>query len=275
MHALQLQSTELLMKSSHAFSSLVTVAFSCLCWTTPCKAEDFSLPGAWQDTKLYFTAPIRWDSQDWLIFGGTVAAVAASHELDAKVRDHFAGKSPVLDGKDKHSTRDAIPAAALVAGTFGLALAANSPDGRNEAYRMLEAAALSGVTAEALKFAAGRSRPNETLRVDDWRSGGGSFPSLHATAAWAIGTVFAESGSDDYRWTRRILGYGVASFTAYERLHGNAHWFSDVVAGSAVGLYTGVFVMKRQFFRDSPVAVNLAPTEVGGISIQLTYTPRN
>src|SRR4051812_17989355 len=105
MHALLPPSTELLMKSSAAFASLLTIAFSCLCWTIPCKAADFSLPGAWEDTKLYFTAPIRWDSRDWLIFGGTIAAVAASHELDGKVRDHFAGKSPILDGKDPHSTR--------------------------------------------------------------------------------------------------------------------------------------------------------------------------
>jgi membrane-associated phospholipid phosphatase len=269
--------TALLMTSSRVISrALPTVVLSCLCWTAPpCKAEDFSLPGAWQDTKLYFTAPLRWDGEDWLIFGGTLAAVAASHGLDTQVRNHFAGKSPVLDGKDPHSTRDAIPAAALVGGTFGLAVLANSVDGRNEAYRMLEAAALSGVTAEALKYAAGRSRPNETLHLNDWRSGGSSFPSLHATAAWAIGTVFAESGSDDFRWTRRILGYGVASLTAYERLHGNVHWFSDVVAGSALGLYTGAFVMKRQFLRTDNVAINVAPTEVGGLSIQVTYTPRN
>jgi len=246
-----------------------------VCCTVPCRAEDFSLPGAWQDTKLYFTAPLRWDGEDWLIFGGTLAAIAASHGLDTPVRNHFAGKSPVLDGKDPHSTRDALPAAALVGGTFALALAVDSPDGRNEAYRMLEAAALSGITAEGLKYAAGRARPNETLHVNDWRSGGSSFPSIHATAAWAIGTVFAESGSDDFRWTRRILGYGVASFTAYERLHGNQHWFSDVVAGSALGLFTGAFVMKRQFLRTDAVAINLAPTEVGGLSIQVTYTPRN
>jgi len=249
-------------------------ALVCMCWTVQCEAEDFTLPGAWQDTKLYFTAPLRWDGEDWLLFGGTVAAVAAAHELDGRTRNHFAGKTPILDGKDPHSTRDALPAAALVGGTFALALAAGSGEGRNEAYRMLEAAALSSVTAEALKFAAGRKRPSETGRVDDWRAGGSSFPSLHATAAFAIGTVFAESGPDDYRWTRRLLGYGVASFTAYQRLHGNAHWLSDVVAGSAVGLSTGVFVMHRQFLRNSPVAFNLAPTEYGGISIQLTYTPR-
>jgi membrane-associated phospholipid phosphatase len=246
----------------------------CLCWTVRCEAEDFSLPGAWQDTKMYFTAPLRWDSQDWLLFGGTLAAVAAAHQFDGRVRDHFAGSSPLLDGKDPHSTRDALPAAALVGGTLALAWAVDSPEGRNEAYRMLEAAVLSGVTTEVAKFAAGRKRPNETSKVDDWRAGGSSFPSLHVTAAFAIGTVFAESGPDDYRWSRRLVGYGIASFTAYERLHGNAHWLSDVVAGSAIGLYSGVFVLNRQFLISSPVAVNLAPTEFGGLSIQLTYTPR-
>src|SRR3954451_22418559 len=166
----------------------------CMCWTVQCEAGDFTLPGAWQDTKLYFTAPLRWDSNDWLLFGSSVAAIAAAHELDGRTRNHFAGTTPILDGKDPHSTRDALPAAALVGGTFVLALAAGSGEGRNEAYRMLEAAALSGVTAEALKFAAGRKRPSETARVDEWRAGGSSFPSLHATAALAIGTVFAEWG---------------------------------------------------------------------------------
>jgi membrane-associated phospholipid phosphatase len=256
-------------------TALRWIGLLCVLGSAQCQAEDFTLPGAWQDTKLYFTAPIRWDGEDWLIFGGTLAAVAASHALDTPVRNHFAGKTPVLDGKDPHSTRDAIPAAALVGGTFALAVLVDSPDGRNEAYRMLEAGALSGVTAEALKYAAGRSRPNETLHVNDWRSGGSSFPSLHATAAWSIGTVFAESGSDDYRWVRRILGYGVASVTAYERLHGNVHWFSDVVAGSALGLYTGAFVMNRQFLRTDKVAINVTPTEFGGVSLQVTYTPRH
>jgi membrane-associated phospholipid phosphatase len=253
---------------------VVRWALLSMCWTLQCQAEDLSLHGAWQDTKLYFTAPLRWDGEDWLLFGGTLAAIGAAHQVDGKVRDHFAGHTPVLDGKDPHSTRDALPAAALVGGTLALAFVSDSHDGRNEAYRMLEAAALSGVTAEALKYAAGRQRPNETDRVDDWRVSGSSFPSLHATAAFAIGTVFAESGSDDYRWTRRILGYGMATATAYQRLRGNSHWLSDVVAGSALGLSTGVFVMHRQFLRDSPVAFNLAPTQYGGIAIQLTYTPR-
>lgn len=241
----------------------------------PIRAEDVTLSEVWSDTKLYFTSPLRWDSTDWLLFGGTLAAVAGAHELDGKARDHFAGKSPVLDGKDRNSTRDAVPAAALVAGTWALGwMLYDERAGRAEAYRMLEAGAFSSITAEILKYGAGRARPNETLRVDDWRKGGSSFPSLHASAAFAIGTVFAESGGDEYRWVRRIVGFGMASGTAYARLHGNAHWLSDVVAGAAIGVSTGVFTLNRRYPRVSPVAINVAPTEVGGLSLQFTYTPR-
>jgi membrane-associated phospholipid phosphatase len=196
----------------------------------------------------------------------------AAHQLDGTVRNHFAGKSPVLNGQDKNSTRDAIPAAALVAGTFLAGWAVDSQPGRIEAYRMLEAAALGGVTTEVFKFAAGRSRPNETLHVNDWRKGGSSFPSLHATAAFAIGTVFAESGPDDYRWVRRVVGYGVAAGTAYIRLHDNEHWLSDVVAGTAIGVYSGAFTLNRSGSQHN-LSFNVAPTDTGGVSVQLTYTP--
>jgi membrane-associated phospholipid phosphatase len=209
-----------------------------------------------------------------MLFGGTLAAVAAAHEFDGRVRDHFAGKAPVLDGKDRHSTRDAIPAAALVAGTWAMGWMLDESSARNEAYRMLEAGALSSITAEIFKYGAGRARPNETLRVDDWHAGGSSFPSLHVSAAFAIGTVFAESGGDDYRWARRVIGFGVASGIAYARLHGNAHWLSDVVSGTAIGVYTGAFTLNRQYSQHLPVAISVAPMDAGGLSLQFTYTPR-
>jgi membrane-associated phospholipid phosphatase len=235
--------------------------------------EDFTLSDAWSDTKGYFTSPLHWDRRDWELFGATAAAVVVAHQYDSRVRNHFAGRSPVLDGKDKNSTIDAVPAAAIVAGTFAMGWVLDEKAGRIEAYRMLEAAAFGSVTAEAFKLAAGRSRPNETLRIGDWREGGSSFPSLHVTAAFAIGTVFAESGPDDYRFVRRLVGYGMATGTAYARLHGNVHWLSDVVAGAAVGIYSGVFTLHRERAEHGALMFGVAPTEVGGISLQVTYTP--
>ncbi len=90
----------------------------------------------------------------------------------------------------------------MVVGTWLVSEVTDDSFANTEAYTMLEAAGFSAVTAEALKFAAGRDRPDQTTDTNDWRAGGSSFPSLHTTAAFAIGSVFAESGSDDYRWLR-------------------------------------------------------------------------
>jgi len=241
----------------------------------PCSAvEKLTLDDLWTDTRLYFTAPIRWDLRDWMYFGGVVGIVAASHQLDNKVRNHFAGPQPTLDGKDKNSVRDAVPGLAALGATWVFAEIEDSPGGRMEAYTMAEAAAFSTITAEALKYGAGRKRPNETLRVDDWRTGGSSFPSLHASAAFAIGTVLAESGPDDYRWTRRVLGYGLAGFTGYLRLHDNSHWLSDVVAGAAVGVSTAVFTLNRRIVKeeDDGVAFSVSPAAGGGVAVNFRWT---
>jgi membrane-associated phospholipid phosphatase len=236
-------------------------------------AETLTLDDVWTDTKLYFTAPVRWDTQDWLFFGGALAAVAAAHQYDGSTRRHFAGPSPVLNGKDPNSLRDAAPAVGATLVTWAFAQLTGSDTGRVEAYTMVEAAGLSAITAEGLKFAAGRARPNETSRVDDWRTGGSSFPSLHATAAFAVGTVLAESGSDEYRWIRRVLGYGMAGATTYLRLHDNQHWLSDTVAGAAIGASTGRFAVNRREERRSEWEISVVPAQGGGMMLSLNYTP--
>src|SRR5260221_13991592 len=94
----------------------LTVALSC-----PGKskaAETLGTRAALDDAAQYFTAPLRWDAEDWTYFGATLAAVAAAHEFDSKIRTHFAtGSNAVLNAKDKNSARDALPAGALSAGT--------------------------------------------------------------------------------------------------------------------------------------------------------------
>jgi membrane-associated phospholipid phosphatase len=249
---------------------LTALALSCatLLPAEACRAQSFTPGDVLTDAKLYFTAPLRWDSTDWLYFGGTLAAIGVAHEADGKVRGHYTRGDPnALDGKDTNSTRDAIPAAAVAIGTMAFATLLNNSSGRVEAYTMFEAAAFSTITTEALKYAAGRARPNETSRVDDWRSGGSSFPSLHVSAAFAIGTVFAESGSDDFRWLRRLAGYGMAVGTAYLRVHDNGHWLSDTVAGAAIGISTGGFTLNRREQRANHWDVSVAPAEGGGVSV--------
>jgi len=249
---------------------IIKATLCCVLALLPCapsSAETFTVGDVWTDTKLYFTSPLRWDVTDWLYFGGALGIIAASHQLDGNVRRHFTTPGQPLTGdKDPNALRDAAPALAVVAGTALASAFADSSSGRIEAFSMIEAGALSTVTAEGFKFAAGRLRPDQTTRVDDWRAGGSSFPSLHATAAFAIGTVLAESGSDDFRWARRLLGYGIGAGTAYLRLHDNQHWLSDTVAGAALGTATGAFVLNRRSQRAN-FGVSVTPTPGGGFMV--------
>lgn len=225
---------------------------------------------ALRDAGEYFTAPLRWDLGDLIYLGGTLVAVGAAHQFDARIRTHFtAGMPNALDGKDTHTLQDALPAAAAVAATGVYAILIGDRAGKAETWSMLEAGALASTTAYALKFAAGRERPNETTDPNAWREGGSSFPSVHATAAFAIGTVLAESGNDRYRWVRRVLGYGIAAGTGYERLKHNAHWLSDVVAGAALGIASGRFAVNREYGSAQAAHWQLLPIDRG---VMLSYT---
>ena len=212
-----------------------------------CNAGNLEARDILEDTKLYFTAPLHWDSGNWKFFGASLLAIGIAHEYDDDVRTHFVGGGHAAPpGQDPDSTKDALPAALLLGGTFLAALGTEDPGGYTETWSMVEASALSGITGLALKYGFGRERPNDTSHVDSWFANGDSFPSMHTTLAFSIGTVLAESGNDHYRWVRRVLGYGVAGGTAYLRLRENVHWLSDTVAGATLGMASAQFVMNRR-----------------------------
>jgi membrane-associated phospholipid phosphatase len=225
-----------------------------------------------EDTKLYFTSPLRWDEEDWLYFGGALVAIGAAHSFDDRVRDHFAtGSKAILNGgEDKNSLRDAAPTVAIIAGTGLYAAFIDDRDGYREAWSLIEAGAFSGATAEVLGYATGRERPDATTSPNEWGKGGDSFPSLHTTVAFAVGTVFAESGNDEYRWIRRIIGYGVATATGYVRVEENVHWLSDSVAGAALGIATARFVLNREGAQDH-AALQFQPVKNGWL---ISYSVR-
>jgi membrane-associated phospholipid phosphatase len=162
-----------------------------------------------------------------------------------------------------HGLADAAPAAAVLVGTWAYATLVDDHNGRTETWSMLEATALSTTTGLVLKFAAGRERPSTTTDTNSWRAGGDAFPSLHTTAAFAIGTVLAESGNDEYRWVRRVVGYGLGVATSYQRIKHNQHWLSDTVAGAALGMSSAHFVLNRRDTRQTQTNITVIPTDGG------------
>lgn len=220
--------------------------------------------------EAYVTSPLRWDRTDWMYFGGTIAAIGVAHSFDSDVRRHFTAHSTnALNSSDTYDVHDVLPAAALLLGTWGYESLTNDSDGRREFHTMMEAATLAVGTNYVLKFAGGRQRPDQTSNANRWWAGGSSFPSVHATLAFAVGSVLAESGNDEYRWIRRALGYGVAGFTVYERLDHNAHWLSDTVAGAALGTATARFAMNRR--DNAQTEVGVEPLPGGGFMLAFSH----
>ena len=254
----------------HSRRPTAALLLAVLLWPVGSTADSFSLGDLANDAKLYYTAPLRWDGQDWLYLGATLTAIGAAHEFDSRVRMHFVNPKDPLNGEDKNSFRDALPAVALIVGSGLYAGAIGDRDGYRETWSLLEAGVFSATTAEVLTLAAGRERPDATTSPNKWRQGGDAFPSIHASAAFAIGMVFAESGNDDYRWIRRIVGYGIAAGTSYVRVRENVHWLSDTVAGSALGIATARFVLNRRD-GDQHAALQFQPTKDGW---QLGYAVR-
>jgi membrane-associated phospholipid phosphatase len=225
--------------------------------------------GLGTDIKLYFTAPLRWDSRDWAWFGGALLAIGAAHHYDTQVRTHFVPNLKPGQTINSDDVQDVLPTVGVLGLTWAYATLVDNSNGRREAWAMLEAAGLSTVTAYALKYAIAREGPDQTSDPNEWRkSGGNSFPSEHATIAFAVGTVLAESGNDEYRWLRRVLGYGLGVATSYERMKHNAHWLSDTVAGGALGAATANFTMKRTYTTDEDARLSVVPVQGGAM---LTY----
>ena len=115
--------------------------------------------------------------------------------------------------------------------------------------------ASAGVTY-LIKGLAGRQRPSHAgvNDPDDFKLFGGfgtggnaSFPSGHATAAFAAATVVT---LETHRWWPKSTWYvapimfGGASLVGVARLYTNAHWASDVVMGAGIGTLTGLKVFR-------------------------------
>jgi membrane-associated phospholipid phosphatase len=232
----------------------------------PAPEQTSSQSGVLTDIKLYFTAPLHWDARDWEWFGGALVAVGAAHHYDTQVRTHFVKNLAPGQTINSDDVKDAIPTVAVMAATWAYAALTDDSNGHREAWAMLEAAGLSSVTAYALKYVAGREGPDQTSDPNEWgKSGGNSFPSWHSSAAFAVGTVLAESGNDEYRWLRRLLGYGLGVATSYERLKHNAHWLSDTAAGAALGAASARFTMHRRLVNDDEAGIAVVPVQGGAM----------
>ncbi len=187
---------------------------------------------------------------------GTVAASPLDAYWDRTVGLSGPQGSHVLREFDRLGDNWGSPGAIVAAGTLwlGARVLHDSVRARIGA-RALEALALSGVVTGGIKGFAGRARPyaapgdpsswvfGRGLRDDKYQS----FPSGHATAAFAFASAVTGQLNRDHspirRWAGPVL-YALAGVTAFARTYDHDHWVSDVVAGAGVGTLSGLTVLQ-------------------------------
>lgn len=215
----------------------------------------------WDDTGAVVTAPARWDRDDWLTATLSVAGIGAGASIDdtTKVRvqarrtageDHFFKRYQNLGSVWSFGVIGAFEAYGEIGGDEAA---------KNTAMDALTASIVGpGLIGTSVKYAAGRVRPNTATSTFEFKpfSGNQSFPSGHASQAFAVATAIAENYPG---WWAQALCYGGAGLVGYARIEQNAHYTSDVVAGALLGWSVARAVVHRHNSPPSPNKLSWSP----------------
>lgn len=184
----------------------------------------------------------------WVV-AAAVALLLVVAVLDPALRDLARTLDPDLRGVFKTLTRlgnAAWPLVTALVGLAGLHVLRRQACGRTRValrraqvclWFLIGSVALSGVTASLLKNSIGRARPSVVgaeafdFSAFAFQAAQASFPSGHATTAMAMMVALA--------LIVPRLAVGAISFgalIALSRCLIGVHWFSDVIAGAALGV---------------------------------------
>jgi len=179
-----------------------------------------------------------------LVFGGLLGSAFL---LDEWVKDGMThNQNSYMDGFTDISNefgekKYLVPATFL---TWAIATAIEDERLATTAMNSAKALICGAVLTESTKFIAGRSRPDMnrgSMHFDAFNGRSNdnkSLPSGHAFVAWSVFTPFAQEYS---KWI-----YVIPAGVSLARMYRNRHWFSDVVLGSGIGYFAGLYFHKRK-----------------------------
>jgi membrane-associated phospholipid phosphatase len=191
------------------------------------------------DQEAIWTSPTRWrlDDANWLLpFAGIAAASLISDTQVSKALTH----STIWVNRSNAFSNYGIAAFGGIAGGMYLLGKITDDDHKRETAMLSGEAAVNALgVSTALQHAFGRQRPGDGNGGGGFWRNGTSFPSDHATAAWAVASVIAHEYPGPLT---KLLAYGLASAVSASRITGKDHFPTDVLAGAAIGWFTGQFV---------------------------------
>lgn len=197
------------------------------------------------DTKEVFTAPARWNTQDWMVLGGIVGGIGTVAAFDEDIERAIRGarNNTVTDIFDNVQPLGNEYAIGIVGSFYIYGEIFKDPRAKTTALDSIAASAIaSGIVTDSFKYVIGRGRPTDGHGAYNFRpfSSQDSFSSGHTTEAFALASVISEHY--DSLWVQ-VPAYGLASAVGYARLNNKRHWPSDVLAGATIGTFVGKTVV--------------------------------
>jgi membrane-associated phospholipid phosphatase len=211
-----------------------------LCLSQPLSAQQRTVPSR-PRVRVPAKPVIRW----WEA-GAVVGLTAGSLAIDQSVRHWLVRDTARLPSflvrtGDAFGSISYVYPALLVGTLSGKALGHRGLEGVS--WRALESTVVAGAAALALKSAIGRRRPdvapNTAFSFRPFAFKGNSFPSGHATVAFALATSLSAETKD--HWTDALF-YSAATLTGYSRINDDRHWLSDIVFGAGLGIISARLV---------------------------------
>ena len=223
------------------------------------------------DAGAFYTMPLHFDGKEWFYTAAITDGIVVSSTLDWNIKqkvsrngasgyNHNFWDIPTVYG-------DVFYPATASGMVYAIGLFTRNDKIRITGRLLIEAMCIAGVTTTAVKMISGRDRPfyrndQNWFKLFQTKNEHLSFPSGHATVAFAVSSVLAEYFDNNYL---RVGLYGFAALTAYARVRNNQHWFSDVITGGLIGFASGYFVVHRE--KDREESKYIKSTGGKGISI--------
>jgi membrane-associated phospholipid phosphatase len=232
------------------------------------------------DAGELLTAPVRWDGNDWLKFGiGAAVVTTTVLALDQPIRE-ASQRSRTTSRDDFATAIQSFGAGAswAVIGAFAVAgWGFDDSKSRRVAVDAVSASLIaSGIVTTTVKYTVGRYRPGDTDATWYARpfSGNLSFPSGHATQAFALAAVV--SGHYRQPWVR-VTAFFIAGCVGLARIQLNQHYASDVVMGALIGTAVGgTVVALNEKRRAAPAGPRVTVTPLflrkgGGLQVAAVF----
>jgi len=195
------------------------------------------------DQKEIWTSParLRFSDTEWLVpLSGIAAGLFVT---DRDFSKHLSHNPTTISN---YKTLSDAGVAALAGGAGGMWLLGHVRHNEHwseTGFLAGEAALNSLVAVEGLKYSLRRERPYQGDGSGPFfQSGGTSFPSEHAVAAWSVAGVIAHEYPGPFT---KIAAYGLASLVSVSRVKGQQHFPSDVLIGSVLGELIAQNIYKR------------------------------